>query len=349
MLKSFLIFLIFSALILLVQFPLYATWQIDARDFYEWMCSRHVSQACSHQGRYSYLGNYSTRQECEDARYQSCGGGGDAACMNRSLCVGEYDEDITPPEEADALREEEEFDRHQMEFKEGFERYQSKSDDFRNKVIGERFLNSNPSGLFEPKQSTKANPIIKKNERESIKISIQNAYCSALSAIDAARSESYKNDFSGLVTGMEEAREAGGMGFDKPPSNCPDLDIPVPSLRTSPEFEKIRVTYEKLEKINKELTTIIPKIRDVIQGQKQIESRVRENERKINEIKRAKNETKKTESIKSEDELDDLLKEAEGLKTEANRQKEISDQLAKQVDGYELELKAISSGILKGM
>ncbi|GEM_PF-2811204 len=349
MLNRFLIFLIFFALILLVHPPLYAAWQIDARDFYEWMCSKHVSQACSHQGRNSYLGNYSTRQECEDARYQSCGGGGDAACMNRSVCVGEDDEDITTSEEADALREEEESERRQMEVKEGFERYQSRSDDFRNKVIGERFLNSNPSGLFEPKQSTKANPIIKKDERESIKISIQNAYCSALSAIDAARSESYKDNFSGLVTGMEEAREAAQKGFDKPPSNCPDLDIPVPSLRTSPEFEKIRVTYDRLEKINNELTEIIPKIRDVIQAQKQIEARVKVNEKKIDEIKRLKKENKKTESIKSEDELDDLLKEAEGLKTEANRQREISDQLTKQVDGYELELKAVSSKILKGM
>jgi DNA repair exonuclease SbcCD ATPase subunit len=337
--------------VFLFSIPAFANWQIDARDFYEWLCSKHISQACNHQGRYSYLGNYKTKLECENARYSSCGGGGDTACMNRSRCVGQDEEEGSiSTEENKKAQEDQEFAKMKMEIEDGLNHYQNSSEEFRNRVAQERHDGNFSQGGAESSHLKKTNPILKKEERENIKRSIQNAYCAALAAIKSARAELLQNSFAGLDTGMEGVRDSAATGFDKPQVDCPDLEIPVPPLRTSPEFEKINVIDKRIENINKELNEIIPVIKNNVTTRRQIETRLKEKEKEIKEVKetkKIKGKADKNEAQKDEAGLDELLKESEGLRAEAEKQKEISERLAQKIDNIESELKLIPSGVTK--
>ncbi len=146
------------------------------------------------------------------------------------------------------------------------------------------------------------------------------------------------------------SRDSAATGFDKPQVDCPDLEIPVPPLRTSPEFEKINVIDKRIENINKELNEIIPVIKNNVTTRRQIETRLKEKEKEIKEVKetkKIKGKADKNEAPKDEAGLDELLKEAEGLRAEAEKQKEISERLAQKIDNIESELKLIPSGVTK--
>lgn len=70
----------------------YADWQIDISQFRDEICrTQYDSRLCSSPSR---IGNFATKQECENARYQFCGGRGDAFCMKRIYCTG-YDSNTT--------------------------------------------------------------------------------------------------------------------------------------------------------------------------------------------------------------------------------------------------------------
>jgi chromosome segregation ATPase len=324
----------------------FADWQIDAREFYEWLCSKNISGACNHQGRYSYLGNYSTKEECENARYSSCGGNGDAASMSRSRCIGQDDKEQAEAIERNREEEEKKFQEQIRDIQESLDRHEKNSKEFKDKIFEERNINNNVSKITESRKLTKSNPIVKKDEKEILKSSIKNSYCAALMTLNAARMELDESAFSRLNSKSENMRDKSGLGFDKPQTGCPEIDIPIPSVRTSPEFEKVEGLYNRVIGINSRLNEIIPEIKQVKQSSRQIENKINENEKKVKELKKKKEIIKSPDNQSHDTELDDLLKEATDLLSEASNQKEKSKELLNKIEFFEKELNSVTADII---
>jgi len=192
-------------------------------------------------------------------------------------------------------------------------------------------------------KAMKPNPILTSAEKESFNKALQSAYCAAYSSLKAAKIE-LSGLRMGLNTEMEEMRETSSAVFDKQLTDCPKVEISIPYIKTSQEFENLNFAKNKFDEINKNLNQMIPLIKKTKNTLNELDEKIKENEKQLLTIKKKKSIVK---NAKQKEELeqkeDDLVKAATQLLNEAKKQENISNELNKTLQKYETEFSSTVS------
>ncbi|MGC8758228.1 MAG: hypothetical protein ACP5QX_07310 [Caldisericaceae bacterium] len=223
--QSFMAIPIAGMIFFLYPMVSYADWQIDVSRFRDDICrTQYDSRLCSSPSR---IGNFATQSECDKARYQYCGGRGDAFCMRRIYCTG-YDRATPSQTPNDAPSETygnqtKGFDLEQWAKDHGYKNLEDlinktqnlidsyrKQEELKDSQNQKDFVNENKSLLMKLKSGKDMKESISgfKNEDE------KNEYINAVRELSCTAEYSLEASNAALAGDFERARESAGCIFD---------------------------------------------------------------------------------------------------------------------------------------
>ncbi len=183
-------------------------------------------------------------------------------------------------------------------------------------------------------------PPMSPSDKEKYQKVLKDAWCIAYHSIQAAKLALSGNISVSkeLETDLERLRSQAGMGFDKP-SSCPpgiELQFKIPEVKMAIEKDE---QYKLLTEVHSEIQKLLPEIEKNVIKKKELKAKKEKIEENLKQIENRLNQTKDQQTkSKLEKEKDDLLAQAREIYKEAEEQERKSKELEMKVKNAETKI-----------